>query len=93
MTVFLFLFNSAGGGLEFSAETICGRDVDEVVTEDIYVIHIRKGGLSHPSEPETPQGGLQADEEGLQVDDEYERGQGVPLANRKEDSEGRRDRV
>ncbi len=82
---------SSRGSLEVSAGQVHPYDVLEVVPEDLDIVHVPKGGLSDVGHPEAGQDSLQPDQEGLQVNDEEQGGQGVPLADGEEDGEDRGD--
>jgi hypothetical protein len=69
------------GSLEVPAGQVHPDNVLNVIPEDLEIVHVPKGGLPDVGHMEGSRDSLQPDQEGLQVDDEEEGSQGVPLAD------------
>ena len=77
------------GSHEVPACQVHPEDVLEVISKGFNIAHAPKGGLSDVGNPEAREVSLQPDKERLQVNDEQQGSQGVPLADGEEDSEDR----
>ena len=85
MRVFLFLLRRAPQScLEVQGDGVNRGDVREVATQHLHVIHVAKSCLSDVCQLETSEAGLQFHQEWLQVDDEEEGRQWIPLSDGEE---------
>ena len=74
-----------GGGLKVPDSQVQDREVLHVVPKGCHIVHVAQGGFPDGADAEAPQGLLEEVEEGLQLDDVQDHGQGVPLPDAEED--------